>query len=276
MGARRLFEVSLEAIDALERLVADEQIACGCRRTGHLQAAAKPSHFDGFREEQALLARVFGHRVELVPRAEPSAPKLGSDALLRAARRRTEQRDQSGAVDRGSRRRARRAGATIAEHTPVSGFSRSGSSGAAARWTVATSSGEVDAGDVVIATNGYTGSAAPELRRRLIPIGSYIVATEPLAAADAASILPRGRMAFDSKNFLYYWRLTDDRPAAVRRPRRDSRCPTPETTRRAASILRSCGLARVFPQAASARIECAWGASATWRSLAIRCRTPAG
>ena len=259
-GARRLFDLSLDAIDALERVIADEAIACDYQRTGHLQAAAKPSHFQAFRLEQALLARVFDHRVELVSR-EGQHAELGTDAyhgLLVDER--------SGALNpakyaAGLASAARRAGATIAEHTAVDRLSRVVSPTGTGRWTVATSSGEgkveIDAGDVLIATNGYTNGAAPALRRRFVPIGSYIIATEPLAAADAASLLPRGRMAFDSKNFLYYWRLTADRRLLFG-GRAEFARPTPDTTRRAASILRE-GLARVFPQVASAGIAYGWG-----------------
>ena len=52
---------------------------CEYERTGHVLAASKPSHFDGFREEQSLLARVFNHRVDLVPAADQLA-ELGSHA----------------------------------------------------------------------------------------------------------------------------------------------------------------------------------------------------
>ena len=54
--ARQLFDVSLDAISRLESLIAGEGISCEYERTGHIQAAWKPSHFDAFREEQALLA----------------------------------------------------------------------------------------------------------------------------------------------------------------------------------------------------------------------------
>jgi glycine/D-amino acid oxidase-like deaminating enzyme len=252
-GARRLFDVSLDAIDALERLVAEEAIACDFQRTGHLQAAAKPSHFLAFRDEQALLARVFNHRVEVVSRAEQRT-ELGTDAYhgLLVDERSAALNPAKYAAGLASA--ARRAGAAIAEHTAVDSFSRDST---AKRWTVATSSGAIDAGDVLLATNGYTNGAAPALRRRLVPVGSYIIATEPLAAADAAALLPRRRMAFDSKNFLYYWRLTADRRLLFG-GRAEFGEPSPESTRRAAAILGDA-LARVFPQLASAGIEYAWG-----------------
>src|SRR5436305_1370714 len=76
--ARQLFDASLHSIASLERLIDEERIACEYERTGHLQAACKPRHFDAFRKEQALAARVFDHRVEIVPRSDQRA-ELGTD-----------------------------------------------------------------------------------------------------------------------------------------------------------------------------------------------------
>ncbi|MHB8489697.1 MAG: NAD(P)/FAD-dependent oxidoreductase [Candidatus Dormibacteria bacterium] len=75
---------------------------------------------------------------------------------------------------------------------------------------VHTSHGDVTAGEVLVATNGYTDGAAPWARRRIIPIGSYIIATEPLGDGRAAEISPQRRMMSDSRNFLHYWRLSPD------------------------------------------------------------------
>ncbi len=75
---------------------------------------------------------------------------------------------------------------------------------------VETSRGPLGADAVFVATNGYTGAATPALRRRIVPVGSYIVATRPLPPETAGALLPRRRMVFDSKNFLYYFRLSED------------------------------------------------------------------
>ncbi|HEV8211534.1 MAG TPA: FAD-dependent oxidoreductase, partial [Vicinamibacterales bacterium] len=77
--ARELFDVASESIACLEALITEESIDCEYQRTGHVYAAFKPAHFEAFREEQALLARVFDHQVHLVPRAEQRA-EIGSDA----------------------------------------------------------------------------------------------------------------------------------------------------------------------------------------------------
>ena len=250
-GARALFDAATASLSTLESIIRDEGIDCDYERTGHIQAAHKPAHFDAFREEQELLARVFDHAVTLVAPADQAA-ELGTrryHGLLVDER--------SGAINpakyvQGLVRAAARAGACVAEHTDVLRVSRS-----AGAWTVKTTRGDVRAGSLFIATNGYTGAATPALRRRLIPIGSYIIVTAPLAPEVQARLIPRRRMVFDSKNFLYYFRLTGD-GRLLFGGRAEFTQPNADTTGRAAQILRR-GLAEVFPELAGTSIDYAWG-----------------
>jgi glycine/D-amino acid oxidase-like deaminating enzyme len=248
--ARELFDASLESIAALERLIADEAIECDYLRTGHVQAASKPAHFEAFQDEQALLARVFDHRVDVLPAADQGA-EIGTDAYFGVmVDRRSGALNPARYVDRLGAG-ACRAGAAIVEHTRVSHVSRRGS-----RWIVTTDRGAIDAGELLVATNGYADEAVPWLQRRLVPIGSYIIATEPLAPADATSLLPAGRMAFDSKHFLHYYRLSRDHRLLFGGRAQFTR-PTRETTRRSARILRQ-EMVAIFPSLRSARVEYAW------------------
>jgi glycine/D-amino acid oxidase-like deaminating enzyme len=114
-----------------------------------------------------------------------------------------------------------------------------------------------DVSDVLFATNGYTDRALPALQRRFVPIGSYVITTEPLEEALASALLPRRRMAFDSRHFLHYFRLTGDRRLLFG-GRAEFSQPAPDTTRRAADILR-IGMVSVFPELANTRIDFAWG-----------------
>src|SRR5213596_3082603 len=68
--ARQLFDAARASVERLELLIAEESIDCEYRRSGHVQAACKPSHFAAFARERALLAGVFRHRVELLSRTE--------------------------------------------------------------------------------------------------------------------------------------------------------------------------------------------------------------
>jgi glycine/D-amino acid oxidase-like deaminating enzyme len=248
---RELFDVSTRAIESVEAVLAEEQIECGYARAGHIQAAAKPSHFAAFRAEQSLLKRVFRQRVELVSRDEQRS-ELGSDryhGLLVDPASRAINPAQYVCGLAGA---ARRAGATIVTGTPVAAVTRQG-----AGWQVTTARGVVIARDVLIATNGYTGHATPALARRFVPIGSYIITTEPLGEARASALLPRNRMAFDSKHFLVYFRRTADHRLLFG-GRAEFSTPDAGTTRRAAAILRR-GMIEVFPELAEARLDYAWG-----------------
>ena len=150
---------------------------------------------------------------------------------------------------------AARSGATIVTHSAVKGLDK-----VAGGWRVASAVADVQARDVprghqrLLQWRGVT----PELQRRLIPIGSFIIATEPIAAGTAAALLPRGRVAFDSMNFLHYYRTTPDRRLLFG-GRAEFRTPDAHTAGRAAEILRA-GMVRTFPELSdTARVDYSWG-----------------
>jgi glycine/D-amino acid oxidase-like deaminating enzyme len=147
LRARNLFETATAAIARLEALIADERIECQYERVGHIQAASADRHFDNLKTQQTLLARVFGHRVELVSRSEQRT-EVGSDAyhgLLVDER--------SGALQParyvgGLAAAATGAGAALATGVAVIAMRRESSG-----WTVTTSAGEVATRDVLFATD---------------------------------------------------------------------------------------------------------------------------
>ncbi len=251
--ARELYRSSLEAIDFVERLVSEENIACGFRRSGHLEAACKPAHFERFRRDQELLARAFGHEVRLVPKNELRA-ELCTDYYHGALLDERSAALQPAQYVHGLAAAAERAGAGLHELTPALHVTKS-----ATGFRIATPRGALEAKDVLVATNGYTGAVTPKLRRRVIPIGSYIVATEPLDAARAQALLPRRRVVFDSKNFLFYFRLSEDNRLLFG-GRAQFTPSSASSTRTAAAILRR-GMLQVFPGLGDARIEYAWSGS---------------
>jgi glycine/D-amino acid oxidase-like deaminating enzyme len=110
---------------------------------------------------------------------------------------------------------------------------------------------------VFVATNGYTGAATPQFRRRIIPIGSYIIATSALDPDLARRLIPRRRMIFDTKNFLYYFRLSPDN-RMIFGGRAAFFPATAGTIRESAQILQR-DMVRVFPELANAPIAHAWG-----------------
>ncbi len=254
--ARGMFAGSLAALDCVEQIVNEERIDCDFARDGHLLLAYKPAHFRAFIHEAALLKREFGHTTRLVPPGE-----LGGEIGSRAY--------HGGLVDEASAGvnparyvaglawAAQRAGAQLFDHTPAERVAREEGAHKGYPYVVWTPRGPLRAGAVLAASGGYTGRATPALRRRVVPIGSYIIATAPLPAELARELSPRGRMMFDSKNFLYYFRLTPDRRMLFG-GRAGFFPETPATLRESAAILRR-GMLAVYPQLRDAPVEYAWG-----------------
>ena len=92
-------------------------------------------------------------------------------------------------------------GAQVISHCEVTDVSKS-----AHGYMLSTAKGQVRARDVVIATNGYSGKLFPWLSRRIIPIGSYIIATEPLEKPLMDELLPTRRMICDTRRMVFYYR----------------------------------------------------------------------
>ena len=117
-----------------------------------------------------------------------------------------------------------------------------------------TPQGTIAARHVVIATNGYTGGFAPWLRRRVIPIGSYIIATELLPSELMARLMPRGRVVSDTRKLVYYYRPSPDR----RRILFGGRVAYKETDPRVSAPRLQAELARIFPELRETRVTHSW------------------
>src|SRR5262249_17833195 len=106
--------------------------------------------------------------------------------------------------------RAQGAGVQVISHCPVLSIQRDSDG-----FRLATPRGNLQARDVLVATNGYTGTLTPRLRRRVIPIGSYIIATEMLDPALAGRLIPNNRVITDTRKLIFYYRLSEDRRRVV-------------------------------------------------------------
>jgi glycine/D-amino acid oxidase-like deaminating enzyme len=206
---QRMYAASLATIDCVEQIIREEKIDCDFARCGHLEVACKQKHFDDYARQIDVISREFNHELRIVTRDELQS-EIGSSIYF------------GGMVDEisaglnpakyvaGLAQAAMKAGATVCENTRVEKIERECRQGMS-RWRITTSRGALWAREVFAGTSGYTGAATPALRKKLIPIGSYIITTEVLPEELARELSPRNRMIYDSKNYLYYYRLTPDR-----------------------------------------------------------------
>ncbi|MBZ5550685.1 MAG: FAD-binding oxidoreductase [Acidobacteriia bacterium] len=251
----RMYAASLDSIACVERLVKEESIACDFARTGHLEVACKRMHFDDYARQVEVIAREFNHQLRIVPRHELRS-EIGSDIYF------------GGMVDEisvglnparyvaGLGAAALRAGVRICERTRLQNIQRESRNGVPG-FRLNSSRGAIWTRDVLVGTSGYTGGATPALRNKIIPIGSFIITTEVLPDALARELSPRNRQIYDSKNYLYYYRLTPDNRMLF--GGRAAFFPeTDQTIRKSADLLRR-GMIEVYPQLRDTKVEYVWG-----------------
>lgn len=246
--AGRLLADAADAFSLIERLIAEEAIACCWQKRGRFVGAWTPKHYAYLegklaglndtaesgafmvpRERQrAEIASGYYHGGMVVERSASLHPALYYKGLLDACRRRDIVICAAAAVE------------------------KIGASGTG--WRVETSRGTVAAGEVVIATNGYTGRVTPSLRRRIVPIASHIIATEPLPPDLAGSLIPNGRTLSDTKRILCYYRMSPDGTCMIFGGRARF---TPANPRLCAEVLHGYMTAR-FPQLRGVRVTHSW------------------
>jgi glycine/D-amino acid oxidase-like deaminating enzyme len=252
---RRMYAASLETITTVERIVREENIACDFARTGHLEVACKQMHFDDYARQAEVIAREFSHQLKVVRRGELQS-EIGSDIYYGGMVDETSVGVNPARYVAGLASAAMRAGAKIAERTALKAI-RGASYKGERLFRLLTSQGTLWARNVLVGTSGYTGEATPSLQRKIIPIGSFIITTEVLPETLARELSPRNRQIYDSKNYLYYYRLTPDNRMLF--GGRAAFFPeTDKTIRKSAELLRQ-GMIQVYPQLRETKIEYVWG-----------------
>ncbi len=252
---RKMYAASLDSIDCVEQIVREEKIDCNFSRCGHLEVACKQAHFDGYEESAALIKREFNHELRIIPKSELRG-EIGSDVYFGGMVDETSAGLNPARYVAGLALAAQRAGACLYDRTRVTSVESEANSGAC-KFRVQTSRGAITAREVILASGAYTTEATPALRKKIIPIGSYIIATEVLPSGLARELSPRNRMIYDSKHFLYYYRLTPDNRMLF--GGRAAFFPeTENTVRQSAEILRR-GMIDVYPQLRDTKVEFVWG-----------------
>jgi glycine/D-amino acid oxidase-like deaminating enzyme len=202
--ANDLLSDAADAFSTIERLVAEENIDCAWQKTGRFVGAWTPKHFTSQAARVEQLNTAAKSDCYMIPR-ERQREEMASDyyyggmVVERAACL------HPALYYKGLLDAVRRRAIAVCAEAPVERITREN-----AGWRVRTGRGEVLADEVVIATNGYTGDVTPQLKRRLIPVASHIIATEELPADLAASLIPRKRTLSDTRRVLTYYRLSPD------------------------------------------------------------------
>ena len=246
--ARAIRDVGATSLDWIEERIKNENIDCAFQRKGRFHAAHTPAAYDALCRDAERLARTDGIEAHVVPRAEQRR-EMGTDAYHGGIVFPRHAAVDPARYHRGLLDAARAAGAQITGHCAVKAIDRDGDD-----FVVTTEQGKLRARDVIVATNGYTGDVTPWFRRRVIPIGSYIIATEELPEALVDELFPTDRIASDSCKVVYYYRATPDR----RRILFGGRVSATETDTTVSGPRLHHDMCRIFPQLKETRIAYSW------------------
>lgn len=248
--ARRAWDVSVEGLRLLQERIDAYRIDCAYT-PGYLSLAVKPSKSRTLRAWAEHVMRAYDYPLRWI---EPSEMREWVAS----------ERFHSGVFDAhsghlhplkfclGLGAAARNAGVRIFENSAAYFVERG------RRPLVKTAQGEVDCRFVVLAGNVYLGEygddVAPELMRRIMPVGTYMIATEPMGKERADALIPRRTAASDTNFVLDYFRLSADHRLLFG----SGESYSGKTPRNLVAGMRKCML-QVFPQLADLGVPYAWG-----------------
>ncbi|MGR3378900.1 NAD(P)/FAD-dependent oxidoreductase [Salipiger abyssi] len=239
------------AVDTVERIVTEEAIDCAFERRGKLKLAVSGAAYEKFARSAELLRAEADPDVHMVPRDEIGS-EVGSDAFHGGMIYPKSAHVHVGRLGVGMAEAAARHGARIYDETPMTGLTRI----AGERYRVKTPRGEIEAAQVVLATGAETRRPF-YFRRRIVPIGSFVIATAPLAPETLDRILPRRRSVTVSRTIGNYFRISPDN-RLIFGGRARFAVSNPTSDRKSGAVLKAQML-EFFPYLAETPIDYCWG-----------------
>jgi glycine/D-amino acid oxidase-like deaminating enzyme len=250
--ARAIYKAFDVGIETIERLVEEESIDCDFRRSGKLKLASKAGHYETIARNFDLVHREVDPETEMLSKAD-LPDEVGSDAFHGAMLSKKSAMMHMGKFVHGLAQAASRHGAEIHENTPVIDYSRTTTG-----WELSTPAGPFRADKVLLATGAYTPPVFKYFRRRVIAVGSFLIATRPLTETEVMSVMPGNRTCVTSLNIGNYFRLSPDNRLIFGGRARFSGTSDQSSDARSGDILRS-NLTHLFPQLAGIDIDYCWG-----------------
>lgn len=250
-GTSRAFDILQEGQRSLAWLgefIDRERIDCDFARVGRFHAAHNAAQYELLAERVRHQPKGLEVPAHMVPRDE-QRNELGTDAYWGGAVYEQHCSVHPARYHQGLLKRVTSAGAEIAAHCPVTRIERQEHG-----FRVITGKGTLHARDVVIATNGYTGNLSAWLQRRVIPIGSYMIATDPLPDGLMDRLIPKNRIVSDTRKVVYYYRASPDRTRILF----GGRVSHQETDPRVSAPLLRAAMVKVFPELAHVGISHSW------------------
>ena len=250
-GAETAFRVVKDGQNSLAWIadfVEREQIDCDFQVVGRYHAAHGPRHYEALAERLRNQPKGLGIAAHMVPRAL-QRDELGSEIYWGGIVYERHASVDPARLHQGMLERVLSTGSELVTNCRATHIRPNGRG-----FYVETVRGAIATRNVVVATNGYTSDLTPWLRRRIIPIGSYIIATEPLAQETMRRLMPKNRVISDTRKVVYYYRATPDRSRILF----GGRVSATEMNPRVTGPRLHMEMVRIFPELAEIRISHSW------------------
>ena len=236
------------ALNWIGDLITSEKIDCNFSRVGRYHAAHTQKHYELITRDAEKVNRSEGIEAYAVPKNE-QLKELGSDVYHGGVVFPRHASVDPGKYHRGLLQRVVDAGVDVFGQCAVLDIEQTPDG-----FVITTQKGKVKARDVIIATNGYTSNLTPWLQKRVIPIGSYIIATDVLDPVMVNELFPTNRIASDTCKVIYYYRTSPDRKRILF----GGRVSATETNPLLSGPKLLEDLYRIFPQIEGIKISHSW------------------
>ena len=247
-GIKALYREGQQAREDLRRFLEAEGIDCDFKLAGRFTAAMRPAHYEAQAREIDFLNKYLDIGAYAVPKADQHS-EVGSDHYCGGIVRPDIGTVHPAKYHAGLLRSALSAGAAIHGQTAVLGIERQNGG-----FTVRTARGDVKTRDVIVGTNGYTDEGNSWLQRRLVPVTSRIVATEPLSPNLMKHLIPKGRSVAETRKLYRYYRPSPDGTRLLLGGRETAF--SQDRLRNTAHVKQ--GLAEIFPELKDVRLTHSW------------------
>ncbi len=198
--AEALLREGVMMLEHIAGLIDREGIECGFARSGRFRGAIRPEHYESMARDMEDLKAVAGVESFMVPRAEQHR-EIGTDLFHGGSVLPDDASLHPGLYHHGLMARVIALGGRVHGAAQVERL-RAEKAG----FTLSTARGAVRCRDVLIATNGYTSGLVPELGRRIVPVGSGLIATGEIPPERFAPLMPAGRVYGNTNRVFSYFR----------------------------------------------------------------------
>ncbi|WP_425641566.1 NAD(P)/FAD-dependent oxidoreductase [Marinomonas gallaica] len=239
---------SLTAFNWLVDFIREEKIDCDLNICGRFRGASHPSHYAGLIQQAEELSKVVDFPAIEVPKSRQHE-EVGSNAYHGGVVYPTDGALQPAKLFAGLAQIAASEGAYLCEHTKVRNVDKQVSG-----FNVVYDGGQLQADQVIIATNGYTDGQFSEFKRRLIPIRSAMIATEELPESVVQSVSPKLRAHGGTERLVAYYRPSPDGKRILFGGRAFGRGDQPQLYSKYLQDF----MIRTFPQLSETKIDYAW------------------